>query len=199
MDFIINTIRKLYPEIASRHHLPQWGMVERIPSPVADGHLSTELAPGYAVDVVMLDTQGDKTPTVYESVPLPVVGAGHSRGQFTFPPAGTLVLIQFVDGSPKHPVITDVYATGRHLPALIDNEVLVQQSAATYLRAETGESWDIRARNKVRIGNADVDLVEEVRRLAEILATHIHNPTTKKPIPEAEISTIASNVGTITK
>lgn len=198
MEFIKNAIRKLYPEIASRHHLPQWAMVQRIPGNVSDGQLSTELEPAYGVDVVMLDSDGNQTKTIYESVPLPVLGAGHSRGSFCFPPKGTLVLVQFVDGSPAHPVITDIYATGRHLPALASNEVLIQQSAATYLRGTQAESWDLRARNKIRIGNADVDLVEEVRRLAEILATHKHDTSTKKPTPEFRLKAIATNVGNIT-
>lgn len=198
MEFIKNAIRKLYPEIASRHHLPQWAIVERIPGSISSGQLSTELEPAYGVDVVMLDSQGNQTDTIYESVPLPVQGAGHSRGTFCFPPKGTLVLVQFVDGSPAHPVITDIYATGRHLPALASNETLIQQSAATYLRGTSSENWDLRARNKIRLGNEDVDLVEEVRRLAEILATHKHYTGTKKPIPESSIQAIATNVGNIT-
>lgn len=199
MEFIKNAIRKLYPEIHSRHHLPQWASVKRIPGAISDGHQSTENDPGYAVDVVMLDNAGQQTTTVYESVPLPVNGAGHSRGAFQFPPAGTLVLVQFVNGSPRHPVITDIYATGRHLPALAENETLLQQSAATYLRATTGESWDLRARNKVRIGNADVDLVEAVQRLATILATHTHNKVTKIPDQQPSIAGVASDVGKITQ
>lgn len=198
MEFIKNAIRKFYPEIASRHHLPQWAQVHRIPGNIVDGQLSTELEPAYAVDIVVLDKKGNPTKTVYESVPLPITGAGHSRGMYCFPPAGTLVLIQFVDGSPQHPVITDIYATGKHLPALADKETLIQQSAATYLRATIDESWDLRARNKVRIGNAEVDLVEEVRRLADILSTHTH-PKVMPPKQQASIKAIANNVEKITR
>lgn len=71
---------------------------------------------------------------------------------------------------------------------------MIQQSAATFLRATESEDWDLRARNKVRLGNNSIDLVTEVQRLAILLATHKH-PKTAEPINAAEIGEVANQVG----
>lgn len=176
MEWLKKAIARFYPEIASGYHLSRFALVQRIPSSVADGQLSTEEEPRYAVDVVLLDKFGNKTETVYESVPLPVDSSGHSRGQFGFPNVGTRVLIEFAYGSPAHPVITNIYPTNLHLPAIDEKEVLIQRSAATFIRMTQTEDIDLRSRNKARFGNADVDIVSELHRLAELLEKHVHIP-----------------------
>lgn len=174
MDWLKKAVIKLWPELAEGHHLPKDAVVVRIPGSVTDGQLSTEAEPRYAVDIRMLDEYGVAQGPVYESVPLPVPFAGHARGQFAFPPIGTRALVQFAYGSPQHPRITDIYPVNLHLPALETKETLIMHTAATYLRSTQDENWDLRARNKIRIGNQDVDLVEAVQRLAAIAESHTH-------------------------
>lgn len=193
---IRNIVQKLFPELANRTNLPKWGKVSRIPSAVSAGQLSTEEEPRYAVDVQLLDEHGQPDGPVYESVPLPVPFAGNNRGAFAFPPVGTRVLVQWVYGSPHHPVITGVYPLERHLPKLGETETLWQHSANTYLRSNEEESVDLRVLNKLRLGNAGVDLVAEVQRLADILASHTH-PSVSKPIQSGQIADVASKVNQI--
>ncbi len=194
MDKLIKrTLRQTNPELESGNHLPRWGIITRIPATIKSGQVSTPVEPAYAVDVQLLTQDGQPDGNPYESVPLPVTGVGHNRGFFAFPPVGTRVLVQFAYGSPAHPVITGIYPTDRHLPALKEAEVLIQQSAATYQRATESEDWDIRARNKVRVGNKDVDLVAEVQRLASLLADHKH-PKTDIPTNAEAIAGVANKV-----
>lgn len=197
MDAIVKrSLLKTNPELESGNHLPRWGLVTRIPAPLADGQLSTAMDAGYAVDVQMLTEAGEPDGTPYESVPLPSYMIGNNRGVYGFPQPGTRVLVQFVYGSPEHPVITGIYPLARHMPALSESETLLQHSAQTFLRSTESENWDLRARNKLRIGNASVDLVTEVQRLAALLRDHTH-PKTPPPTNAAAIGDVASKVASI--
>lgn len=197
MEFIKNAIRKLYPELEEGHHLPKWGVVERIPGNIKDGQLSTEFEPGYAVDIKLLDKKtGQPKEPIYESVPLPVDFASHNRGKYGFPQPGTRVLVQFVDGNPKDPVITHIYPLNLHMPALDTKETLMQHSPATYLRTTQDENVDLRARNKIRLGNKEVDVVAELHRLSSILESHTH-PKVGTPVQSAAIANVTQKVGSI--
>ena len=199
MDEIVKrSLLKTNPELQSGNHLPRWGIVSRIPSPVADGQLSTADEPAYAVDVQLLTEAGEPDGNPVESVPLPATFAGNGRGLFGFPPVGTRVMVQYVYGSPAHPAITGVYPHNRNLPALLETELLMQQSPATFLRATDGEDWVLQARNKVWLGSALVNVVTEIRRLAELVASHKH-PGSAIPTNAATFLQLAATVKTVEK
>lgn len=194
-QLILRILRKLYPALAAGTVYPRWGIITRTGT-VADGVLADANEPAFSVSVQMLDEQHQPLGPVYESVPLPVGMAGNSRGMFGFPQTGTWVLVQFVQGSPSQPVITGVYPTGRHLPAVGEGETLIQHSSAVYLRSTSTEGWDMRSRNKIRVGNADVDIVEQLATLAEILKNHDHQNKIK-PTQSAQIGEVSDKVGSL--
>lgn len=71
-------IESHYPELASGLHLPKFGRVMNPVEAVKSGNFSDPFRPRYAVDVQLLDADGnpDKETPVYSAVPLPVPMAG---------------------------------------------------------------------------------------------------------------------------
>lgn len=107
------------------------------------GDVSDSFRPRYAVDVQLLDENGnDKNDTpVYPAVPLPVPMAGSEAGCFSYPPAGTIVEISHVEGRPDKPVIRQVLPSGHNLPDIKPGEQLQQQRAEVFQRVTTDGSW----------------------------------------------------------
>lgn len=202
-ELIKRIIYKLFPEMQQGQHLLQYARVEAIPGDVGEGAVSDAFEPRFAVNVQMLDKNGVAYGPVFESVPCPVPTASNNRGLFGFPQPGTVVAVQYAYGDPEMPVIVNVYPFGANLPGLGAQETLLQHSSATFLRSTAGENWDLRARNKLRIGNADVDLVAEVQRLAAILETHTHSgiapgpSSTAAPVQSGDIGQVATKVNSI--
>lgn len=192
-QLIIKLLKKLLPGLIEGLHTPKIGIVTRIPNPPSEGVLSTDEEPYYAVDVQLLDHDLKPEGPIYESVPLPLTSIGHGRGQFGFPIKGARVKVSFAYGSPLHPYIDNIYTQGMHLPELKPLETLMQHSSGTYMRSTAEENWDLMARNKVRVGNKDVDLVKEVRRLAGILKSHTH-PNVSTPTQASSIADVENKV-----
>lgn len=194
-----NLLRRLFPSMEAGTVHPRFGVVTRIPAPVQEGQIADDAEPHYAVDVQMLTLEGQPDGPVYQSVPLPVPMAGHGRGSFGFPQEGTRVLVQFVEGSPSHPVITGIYPAGRHLPGLLETETLLQHSQATFLRSSKDEDWQLQARNKMWIGNSQINLIAEVRRLSEWARDHKHPAHMREATTNSAAGEIAGKVQSIEK
>lgn len=92
---IHNQIDKAYPELSAGLHLPQFARIESPSESVSAGDISDPFRPKYAVDVQLLDSDGNGSaaPT-YKAVPLPLPMAGSESGLFQFP-EGTIVEIAF--------------------------------------------------------------------------------------------------------
>ena len=164
-----------------------------IPGDVGEGAVADAFEPRFAVNIQMLGKSGEVYGPVIESVPVPVPTASHGRGLFGFPQMGTIVAVQYAYGDPEMPVIVNVYPFGMNLPGLGAQETLLQQSPATFLRSTGGENWDLRARNKVRVGNADVDAIAELWAAIKALAQHKH-PGTSIPTNAPQLEAIATKV-----
>ena len=186
-------IENLLPELMQGKHLLQFATITRVPDPPQQGDQSTAFDPKYAVDIQLLDKDMQPQGPIYEAIPLPAAWAGNERGLFGFPPEGTMVAVQFAYGDPERPVITNVYPTLLSLPSLKPGETLLQHSTDTYLRSTVDEAWVMRAKTKLWIGNADINLVAEVQRLASLLADHKH-PKTDIPTNAEAIAEVANKV-----
>lgn len=197
MEAIIKKLLfKLYPEMQQGQHLLQFAVITDLQPDISSGQVSSAMEPRYAVNIQMIDKAGNLYGPIIESVPLPVAMASHNRGAFGFPQVGTRVAIQYAYGDPEQPVIVNIYPHDKNLPALKGSETLLQHSPATFLRSSDEENWELRARNKIRVGNADVDLVDQVQQLAAILASHTH-PRVGVISQSADVTTIANNVNKI--
>ena len=79
-------IESHYPELASGLHLPKMARVVAHTEPVKSGNFADPFRPRYAVDVQLLDADGnpDNQTPVYSAVPLPVPMAGMIQVCFSF-------------------------------------------------------------------------------------------------------------------
>lgn len=204
-SLIKKIIKKLFPELGTGLHVPKFAQVVRVAEPPADGDVSTEFSPYYAVDIQLLTDKGqiDTDKPVYPAVPLLVPSGSDNQGQYGFPKIGTWVILEFAYGSPEHPVIVGILPHRRTLPAVPVGDLLLQLNKKSFFRTTT-DFTELQAPTVV-IGNGEINLLAEVRRLASILENHTHSgieaggSNTQKPIQAAEIADVKNKVNSITK
>ncbi|MBJ5867339.1 hypothetical protein JGL56_06310 [Salmonella enterica subsp. enterica serovar Derby] len=172
-------IESHYPELASGMHLPKFARVMNPVEAVKSGNFSDPFRPRYAVDVQLLDADGnpDKDTPVYSAVPLPVPMAGNDSGMFQFPPEGTLVEIAFTGGRPDKPFVRQTVPEGTSLPDIQPGEQLQQQRAEVSQRVTKAGDWvrqtdqTISETSMTRVVKADTEQRELVSRETTIKAT----------------------------
>lgn len=172
-------IESHYPELASGMHLPKFARVMNPVEAVKSGNFSDPFRPRYAVDVQLLDADGnpDKDTPVYSAVPLPVPMAGNDSGMFQFPPEGTLVEIAFTGGRPDKPFVRQTLPEGTSLPDIQPGEQLQQQRAEVSQRVTQAGDWvrqtdqTISETSMARMVKADTEQRELVSRETTIKAT----------------------------
>ncbi|MGK3156626.1 hypothetical protein ACCY75_02745 [Enterobacter kobei] len=172
-------IESHYPELASGMHLPKFGRVMNPVEAVKSGNFSDPFRPRYAVDVQLLDADGnpDKDTPVYSAVPLPVPMAGNDSGMFQFPPEGTLVEIAFTGGRPDKPFVRQTVPDGTSLPDIQPGEQLQQQRAEVSQRVTQAGDWvrqtdqAISETSMARLVKADSEQRELVSRETTVKAT----------------------------
>ncbi|MBW5829192.1 hypothetical protein [Yersinia kristensenii] len=136
-------IEKIYPELGAGLHLPRRARVMSPTDAAELGDPSDPFRPRYAVNVQLLDENGNAAAGAqeYNAVPLPIPMAGSEGGMFQFPPEGTLVEIGFADGRPDKPMIRQILSEGLSLPAVKPGEQLQQQRAGVSQRVTVDGSW----------------------------------------------------------
>lgn len=172
-------IESHYPELASGLHLPKFGRVMNPVEAVKSGNFSDPFRPRYAVDVQLLDADGnpDKDTPVYSAVPLPVPMAGNDSGMFQFPPEGTLVEIAFTGGRPDKPFVRQTVPDGTSLPDIQPGEQLQQQRAEVSQRVTRAGDWVrqtdqmISETSMARVVKSDTEQRELVSRETTVKAT----------------------------
>lgn len=172
-------IESHYPELASGLHLPKFGRVINPVEAVKSGNFADPFRPRYAVDVQLLDADGnpDKDTPVYSAVPLPVPMAGNDSGMFQFPPEGTLVEIAFTGGRPDKPFVRQTVPDGTSLPDIQPGEQLQQQRAEVSQRVTQAGDWvrqtdqTISETSMARVVKADTEQRELVSRETTVKAS----------------------------
>jgi len=168
-----------FPELASGLHLPKFARVEAPSEDVSSGNIADPFRPRYAVDLQLLDADGNPavdTP-VYPAVPLPVPMAGSESGMFQFPPPGTLVEVGFTDGRPDKPFVRQSMPQGQNLPSVKPGEQLQQQRDGVSQRVTVAGDWErqtdqtIREISMSRIITADDETRTLVARETTVQAT----------------------------
>ncbi len=172
-------IESHYPELASGLHLPKLARVVAPSEAVKSGNFADPFRPRYAVDVQLLDADGnpDNQVPVYSAVPLPVPMAGNDSGMFQFPPEGTLVEVAFTGGRPDKPFIRQTLPDGTSLPDVKPGEQLQQQRAEVSQRVTQAGDWvrqtdqTISETSMARMVKADTEQRDLVSRETTIKAT----------------------------
>lgn len=135
-------IDKAYPELSAGLHLPKFARIESPSESVSAGDISDPFRPKYAVDVQLLDGDGNESAApAYKAVPLPLPMAGGESGMFQFPPEGTLVEIAFEGGRPDKPFIRQTLSQNNTLPDIQPGEQLQQQRKEVFQRVTQDGSW----------------------------------------------------------
>lgn len=168
-----------YPELASGLHLPKMARVVAPTEAVKSGNFADPFRPRYAVDLQLLDADGnpDGSTPVYPAVPLPVPMAGNDSGMFQFPPEGTLVEVGFTGGRPDKPFVRQTMPGGTSLPDVKPGEQLQQQRAEVSQRVTQAGDWErqtdqaIRETSMSREVKADTETRELVSRETTVKAT----------------------------
>lgn len=171
-------IESHYPELASGLHVPKFARVVAPSEAVKSGNFSDPFRPRYAVDVQLLDADGnpDQNTPVYSAVPLPVPMAGNDSGMFQFPPEGTMVEVGFTGGRPDKPFIRQTVPDGTSLPDIQPGEQLQQQRAEVSQRVTQAGDWirqtdqTISETSMARVIRADSENRELVSRETTIKA-----------------------------
>jgi hypothetical protein len=184
MQKIVRTVLfRMFPEMEQKLHLVQFGIIKGIPPVPKGSEVYKWEEPYVGVDIQLLDEFDKPFGPIYTGVPYPTPAGDSGRGFYGFPQVGTRVTIQYAYGDPERPLITNAYMFDKHLPKLLEKEILVQQNPATFLRANEDETWIHKARNhydgeftnfslklrgKLKLG-VSVDLVAECHELADIV------------------------------
>ncbi|MGL4925607.1 MAG: hypothetical protein ACRC4K_02050 [Plesiomonas shigelloides] len=156
-------IERLYPELADGGLRPRLARVIAPTEGASLGDAADPFRPRYAVDVQVLDEQGQdrKGTPVYAAVPLPVPMAGPESGIFSYPPPGTLVEVALVEGRPDKPVIRQILAEGQNLPAVKPGEQLQQQRAEVFQRVTQTGSWERETDQQIQERSAVRDIASD--------------------------------------
>ncbi|WP_445946391.1 hypothetical protein [Shewanella sp.] len=157
-----NMVRRLFPELTAKLHLPRWGRVVALPElPTEDGERGSDaFYPRYAVDVQLLDENGTDTKSKpLQAVPLPLPGAGNKAGRLEPPAVGAIVEIAFAYGRPDKPFIRTVLPFGWDLPAIKEGETRSQVREGVYQHIDDKGNFE----NKT-----DESLKDIIGKLAEL-------------------------------
>jgi uncharacterized protein involved in type VI secretion and phage assembly len=155
-------VRRLFPELTAKLHLPRWGRVVALPElPTEDGERGSDaFYPRYAVDVQLLDENGTDTKSkALQAVPLPLPGAGNKAGRLEPPAIGSIVEIAFAYGRPDKPFIRTVLPFGWDLPAIKEGETRTQVREGVYQYVDDKGNFE----NKT-----DESLKDIIGKLAEL-------------------------------
>lgn len=164
-------IEKEFPELADGYHLSKKAKVVSIPDETNLGDISTNFRPKYAVNVQLLDENGQETDTpVYKAVPLPVTNIASEGGSYHYPEVGAEVEIGFINGKPDQPVVRNIYPNNKTMPAIKKGEHLLQQRAEVFNRIDD-------AGNITR--NSDQTITDNARDYCLNTDSSTENTTTK--------------------
>ncbi len=161
-------IHYLFPELAAGHHLPRFGRVEAVTDSARSGHENNPFRPRYAVDVQLLDENGDPDTLVpiYKAVPLPVMVGGAEQGMLATPTEGTIVEIAFAYGRSDKPFIRTILGHGWSLPDIEPQEQLQQQRNEVFTRTDAAGNHTQNTDQK-RISQAFEELQQADRYIGE--------------------------------
>ena len=152
-----NIVRKLFPELAERTHLPAKARVLAVRGEAGEVRVDGLGSRRYSVDVEPLTPDGDpdpERPTLLD-VPLEVPWTGPGRGVFALPAVGSIVRVCFYGGSAAHPYIDGIVPDGFEVPAVAENEYLIRQSPEVRLRIT--DAGDIQLLTNAKVYLADLD------------------------------------------
>ncbi|EPC5682468.1 TPA: hypothetical protein NID20_002682 [Pseudomonas aeruginosa] len=167
-EAVTRIVERQFPELSGGYHLPRFARVIAVADPPAANGICDEFRPRYAVDLEILDANGEPDPTAppMPGVPLPLPNGGGERGFLAFPEEGTLVVLGFAYGLPNKPFILQILPHGQSLPKLPNEDQLWQHSEAVLQRVDGAGNWTRQTDGRIRdqAMEREVEALENVER-----------------------------------
>jgi hypothetical protein len=162
-------IQSSFPELSGGYHLPRFGEVVTARETPKAGDICDEFRPVYAVDVQLLDENGepDAAFPVLKDLALPMPVSGHEMGMAAFPENGAWVEIGFAYGSPNKPFIRCILPHGRSQFPVERGEMRLQHSAGSYQTIDQNGNHD-----RVTDGNMTDSSLKKVSTATERSANY---------------------------
>ena len=144
--YIVELVRQSFQTLLPQSCLAlRDAVVTGIPDPPAAEAGTNRFRPRYAVNVRVLDGNGqpDERFGEFESLPLP------DTGVYRFPEPGTIVAIAFVNGSPDRPHIVSVSTERRSVPALQPGEAVISHSYDSFIKFAANGDIGVQTNGKI--------------------------------------------------
>lgn len=189
-------IEAQFPELAAGYHLPQFGRVVCCRDQAIAGQLADPFRPRYAIDVQMLDEDGNEAADVpvYQAVPMPGIFGGPEAGLMCLPIEGTIVELGFAFGRADKPFVRAVLPQAWPLPAIAPGEQLQQQRDEVYQRIDAAGNIT-RATDRSMTDTAH-RLVHVADRLEQAIGAHslVTTDHSKEEIGGSKITEALGNI-----
>ncbi|UDQ97934.1 hypothetical protein AAEX28_13205 [Lentisphaerota bacterium WC36G] len=175
MKKILRIVKKWFPELESKTHLPAFAVVVAVSDTPKEGNICDEYRPYYAVDVKLVDSHYrviEDMPTL-QSVPISLPFGGHENGFFAFPSVGSIVEIAYAYGMQTRPFVRGVLPFRNSLPNIKNNEILLQKDAENYLKIDKNDNCTVRAsaldleaaKIKIEVLENSLKAIEELKEI----------------------------------
>lgn len=170
-EAVTRIVERQFPELSGGYHLPRFARVIAVADPPAANGICDEFRPRYAVDLEILDVNGEADPALppMPGVPLPLPNGGGERGFLAFPEEGSMVVVGFAYGLPNKPFILQILPHGQSLPKLPKEDQLWQHSEAVLQRVDGAGNWTRQTDGRIR----DQAMEREVEALRTSSATKV--------------------------
>ncbi|HCE6363078.1 TPA: hypothetical protein NH958_002316 [Pseudomonas aeruginosa] len=167
-EAVTRIVERQYPELSGGYHLPRYARVTAVADPPAANGLCDDFRPRFAVDLEILDVNGEADPALppMPGVPLPLPNGGGERGFLAFPEEGTMVVVGFAYGLPNKPFILQILPHGQSLPKLPKEDQLWQHSEAVLQRVDGAGNWTRQTDGRIhdQAMEREVEALENVER-----------------------------------
>ncbi|MFJ3374843.1 hypothetical protein ACIPLA_07975 [Pseudomonas sp. NPDC086112] len=142
-DAIRRSVERQFPELTGGYHLPRFARVVAVADAPAGAGICDDFRPRYAVDIVVLGSDGEADPAMppLAGVPLPLPTGGEEMGIYAFPEEGTQVVVCFAYGLPNKPYIQTILPHGLSMPRVPKGDQVWQHSEAAQQRVDADGNW----------------------------------------------------------
>jgi len=162
-------LKNLIPKIYSEYLAPKEAVIVNVGRLSKEAVLDDAFLPSYAVDVRLLNTNGDidESLPVLQSLPLPLNHGGGESGFYGVPKEGMNVVVHFIGGMASKPYIQTILSTGSTVPGLKRGDMVWSKGEGVHQKLDHSGNWE-RKTNQDIFDSCDT-LNQQARSVNEII------------------------------
>ncbi len=175
MKKTLRIIKKWFPELTNKTHLPTFAVVEAVCDTPEEGNICDSYRTYYSINIRLVDEHYkviEDMPTL-ENVPISMPFGGHEKGLFSFPEVGSIVEIAYAYGLQSRPFVRGILPFRCSLPAVKTNEILLQKDNENYLKNDKNDNWKIAGKSlkvdtielKIKVLESSLKAINELKEL----------------------------------